>query len=403
MGMRLGTFRVSSADGTLDGVTLGVNTTLVTGAQVTVLNDLTLVGGVKLSMSRVVSGVSVDGAAIVLPSEYDVGLNFAGSNQTLGGSGTVELYNYNSYSVGEERFVRVRSTGVGGLTIASGITIQDATNSMLVTLGDPLYPLRIEGTVVSQSTNSVSALRVTGSTVTNIGKLKSTSGILDVATSPDNFSGGNLTGGTWEVVGTGKIQIPAGNEIATLAANVVLDGAGATLRTGSADALAGLAEISGSGSLTITAGKNLTIPGSLINDGDLIVELGSSLTINPGDIFSATGTTTIGGSLAADAVTLSGTATLVGQGDVAAPCDCAQSGSIVAPGNSPGILNIGDFDLQTSATLDIEIGGPLVGTDYDQLNVTGTVTRFTGRQQQRWDVGRGDFGGGYDFDRWVRR
>ena len=38
--------QVTNSDGTLDGVTLGVNTTLREGAQVTVLNGLTLANGV---------------------------------------------------------------------------------------------------------------------------------------------------------------------------------------------------------------------------------------------------------------------------------------------------------------------------------------------------------------------
>ena len=43
-------------------------------------------------------------------------------------------------------------------------------------------------------------------------------------------------------------------------------------------------------------------------------------------------------------------------------------------GNSPGILNTGDFDLQVGSTLNIEIGGTTAGTEHDQVHVTGTVT-----------------------------
>lgn len=50
------------------------------------------------------------------------------------------------------------------------------------------------------------------------------------------------------------------------------------------------------------------------------------------------------------------------------------SGS-VAPGMSPGILSSGDIDF-TGGTLEVEIGGTTAG-NYDQLNVTGTVSLGT--------------------------
>lgn len=106
-----GTLQVTSASGTLNGVTLGVNTTLREGAsgsgnQVTALNGLTLAGGSVLRLER--------------PTNYngdtvDVGLNFAGGDSVLGGTGVVELFsNYNPASFGGqaagENDVRVRST-----------------------------------------------------------------------------------------------------------------------------------------------------------------------------------------------------------------------------------------------------------------------------------------------------
>ncbi len=48
-------------------------------------------------------------------------------------------------------------------------------------------------------------------------------------------------------------------------------------------------------------------------------------------------------------------------------------GASLAPGNSPGIMNTGSITMGSGTTLDIEIDGNTVGTEYDQLNVTGTV------------------------------
>ena len=53
-----------------------------------------------------------------------------------------------------------------------------------------------------------------------------------------------------------------------------------------------------------------------------------------------------------------------------------ETGGTVAPGNSPGILYTGDFDLQSGSLLEIEIGGTVpgnTGENHDQVNVTGTV------------------------------
>lgn len=51
-------------------------------------------------------------------------------------------------------------------------------------------------------------------------------------------------------------------------------------------------------------------------------------------------------------------------------------GATVAPGNSPGTMIAGSFDLVVGATLDMELGGLAAnpGTDYDQLIVNGDVT-----------------------------
>lgn len=62
--------------------------------------------------------------------------------------------------------------------------------------------------------------------------------------------------------------------------------------------------------------------------------------------------------------------TLEGTGTTGA---VTSSGGTVAPGDSPGILNTGNVSFSSATTLAIEINGATVGTQYDQLNVTGTV------------------------------
>jgi len=49
------------------------------------------------------------------------------------------------------------------------------------------------------------------------------------------------------------------------------------------------------------------------------------------------------------------------------------SQSVIAPGNSPGIINTGDLVLVSGSAYEFELGGTTVGSQYDQINVTGTV------------------------------
>ena len=61
--------------------------------------------------------------------------------------------------------------------------------------------------------------------------------------------------------------------------------------------------------------------------------------------------------------TLSGTGTITGN---------VTNAGTVAPGNSPGVLDI-DGNLTSTDTIAFELDGLTVGSDHDQLNVTGTV------------------------------
>jgi hypothetical protein len=52
----------------------------------------------------------------------------------------------------------------------------------------------------------------------------------------------------------------------------------------------------------------------------------------------------------------------------------AFSGGTVSPGLSPGSLNCSNLSLNSSGTYFVELNGTNAGVDYDQLNVTGTVS-----------------------------
>jgi hypothetical protein len=66
---------------------------------------------------------------------------------------------------------------------------------------------------------------------------------------------------------------------------------------------------------------------------------------------------------------------LGGNGSISGAVSIA-SGGTLAPGNSPGVMSTGDLSLAEGSSLAAEItgSGTLAGTDYDQVNVTGTIS-----------------------------
>ena len=55
--------------------------------------------------------------------------------------------------------------------------------------------------------------------------------------------------------------------------------------------------------------------------------------------------------------------------------DLVNSAGTVTPGNSPGILTVsGNYTQNSSSTLAIELGGTTLGSQHDQLDVSGTAT-----------------------------
>ena len=51
------------------------------------------------------------------------------------------------------------------------------------------------------------------------------------------------------------------------------------------------------------------------------------------------------------------------------------SGAVVSPGNSLGLLSVaGTYNQQAGGLFDVELGGTVAGASYDQLNVSGQAT-----------------------------
>jgi hypothetical protein len=129
------------------------------------------------------------------------------------------------------------------------------------------------------------------------------------------------------------------------------------------------------------AGISFTTDSDAVVLDNLIGTAADGVTVVPGQTsaleIGGTAISYINGFLSAsEGVVVSSTGTLGGSGTIDGPV-VAESGATVAPGNSPGILNTGDFTFADGATFEVEIGGTTAGNtnnDHDQLNVTGTVT-----------------------------
>jgi hypothetical protein len=154
---------------------------------------------------------------------------------------------------------------------------------------------------------------------------------------------------------------------------------------------AGLLQKTGTGTSTISVPLTNTETGTLeIQAGTLSLGFFPGPFQTAGTVTIAAGSTFLVGSYTqtAGATTVDGTLTVVHSffpsgvflnggvlggsgvinGDVTNAAD-------LAPGDSPGVLTINDNYTQTAAgALDVEIGGPTVGTQYDRLVINGTAS-----------------------------
>jgi hypothetical protein len=213
----------------------------------------------------------------------------------------------------------------------------------------------------------------------NNGSLKIATGdTFDVAGDLTNLSAGALTGGTYNVSGTLE---SAGANIVTNSANITLGSTTAKIwnSTSSTNALLGFNTNTAAGAFTLSGNANLsTTGGSFTNAGLFTVSTGSTFTVG-GSTFNFTqtaGTTTVDGTLAnggTGSLNLNGGA-LFGTGTLDyGVVDTAT----ITPGNSAtttGKLQIdGTYAQNSGGALDVTIGGKTAGTQFDQLNVTGTA------------------------------
>lgn len=330
---------------------------------------------------------------------------------TVSGSNAFTFNGSFTSSGSNTRTMTVSNTG--GVTLAGNVFLSelDSASRSFTILGSS--PVLISGVITNNSLGNLQGSPLiyggsntltltntntyTGNTSVNGGGTIRVSSIGNSGSNSNMGAGSQInlgsttTGGTLVYTGTGETT----NKILNLAGTT----GGATI------------DQSGTGLLKFTvlavtpgAGtKTLTLLGSTAGTGEISATINDNSNLNPTSLVKTgsntwtlsgsnnyTGATTInGGKLIVNGLTgpgstatVNNTATLGGIGSVLQPV-VVNNGGTLAPGLSPGILNVGNGSNQSSVTFNsgstfaVEIGGTTPGnavTNHDQLNVFGSVS-----------------------------
>ncbi|WP_230532084.1 autotransporter outer membrane beta-barrel domain-containing protein [Microvirga roseola] len=321
-------------------------------------------GGTIIATSRSLPRLVQNTAAIVLDQSIDGTYegSIAGSGSlTKSGSGTVTLTGTNSYTGGTRISGGTIQLGAGGTTgsitgnLANGGTLAFNRSDNVTFAGAISGAGRVvqngAGTLTLSGTNSYS-----GGTQINSGV---------VAVSSDANLGSslgdlNFDGGTLRYLSTFTLSSARG---------ITLAAGGGTFDTNGFDTTISQA-LRGTGPLTKEGAARLNLTGTSTLSGPTYVEAGR-LAVN--------------GSLASSAVTVRDGAILSGTGTVGSIL--AQSGAIVAPGNSIGTLNVsGNVGFAAGSIYEVEINA---AGQSDRVATNGVATLLGGTVSILPDQGAG--------------
>jgi hypothetical protein len=251
------------------------------------LNGVTLNGDFDLTAAssgylHLRNGLTLNGT-ISVGSVGNIGIVSLVSTETIGGSGSIHFDGLGG---------QLNSYG-GAVTLGPSLTVYGKNGSLA---GGGAYVN--QGTIAADG--GTFTIQSYGITWTNNGTVEAQNGGTFSAPTPTNFSGGTLTGGTWQVFANSTLRVTLPSSIVTNAAAIALDGVNSTFYrdTGTTNALAAFA--TNAGSFAVLDGAAFTTPGDFENDG--------TLTIGAGSTFSVSGNFTMGSAATLD-LQLGGTST----------------------------------------------------------------------------------------------
>ncbi len=387
-----GTFTLSGAN-TYTGATAVSDGTLKLGAS-NVLNDSTAV--------TVAAGKTLD-----LDGNSDTIASLAGAGNVTLGAGTLTTGDANDTTLsgvmsGSGGLTKV---GVGTFTLAGANTYTGATSVSDGTLKLGASNVLSDGTAVTVTAGKTLDLDGNSDTIGSLaGAGNVTLGAGTLTAGADNtstvFSGvvsgsgglGKSGSGTFTISGAntyaGATTVNAGTlrlgasavitdgSAVTVVGGATLDVNGATETVGS---LAGAGAVTlGSGSLAVGGNNASTTYSGVMSEAGTLTKAGSGTFTMSGDSLATgtanvnAGTLSVTGTLDNTVVAVKTDATLQGTGSIAGMV--TSTGGTVAPGVSPGKLDTGSVSFDSNTTFEVELDGPTVETQYDQLNVSGTVS-----------------------------
>ncbi|HVI08496.1 MAG TPA: hypothetical protein VND65_09405 [Candidatus Binatia bacterium] len=293
--------------------------------------------------------------------------NFNSSTSTLTGG---------AYTVGG----KLDFAGANIVTDAANITLNGSGE--IVNSSNNKNALMNFATIASSGSFTLASKAnfTTTGNLTNNGKLTVNSGTsLSIAGDLTNFNSSTdtLTSGTYTIGGSMNFT---GANIVTNAANLTLTGNNAKILNGTENGLANFANNTGSFTLSGN-GTFSTGPATFTNSNKLTVTTGSTLNIGGGGnaYTQSAGTTTIDGTLTANGGVTATAGTILGAGKINGAVTIGGSGDAptISAGDSgkAGLLALtGSYTQLSSGTINAFIGGTTVGTQYSQLQVSGSAS-----------------------------
>lgn len=292
--------------------------------------------------------------------------NFSSATNTLtGGSyttgGTLEFAGANI--VTDAASITLSGTGVILNSVTGGNGLGNLAT--ITAAGSLTLASKAKFTTVGNLTNNGKLIVNTGTTLTVTGDLTNFNSTTDT-----------LSSGTYTVGGTLEFTDA---DIVNNAANLTISGTSAKILNGTANGLANFKNNTNSFTV-MSAGNFTTSAANFTNSGKVTVTAGSALTVGGDDAYNqSAGTTTIDGTLMASSGINATGGTIQGAGKLIGNVSVGGTGTTptlnIGDSGKAGLLAItGTYTQLSTGATNAFIGGTTVGTQYSQLQVSGTAT-----------------------------